>query len=76
MEVLWKMALRQSALSHSPGMILGKNKKRGGERIHEVKVKLCYTVISLGQNVLGEKYQTIKNQSLSNIGGNQWKPYL
>ena len=55
MEVLWKMARSQSALSHSPGMILGKNMKRSGERIHVVKANLYSTVISQEQNVQGEK---------------------
>ena len=74
MEVLWKIARSESALSHSPRMILGKNMKRSGERIHVVKVNLYSTVIYQGQNVLEEKKQNSKNQSLSNNGVNQWRP--
>ena len=69
MEVLWKVARSQSALSHSPGMILGENMKRSGERIHVVKVNLYSTVIYQGQNVLEEKNRNSKNQNLS-IDGN------
>ena len=74
MEVLWKMARSQSVLSHSPGMILGKNMKRSEERIHVVKVNLYATVIYQGQNVLEEKNQNSENQSLSNNGVNHWRP--
>jgi hypothetical protein len=48
MEVLWKMALSQSALSLLTGMILGKNMRRSGERIHVVKVNLYSTLIFEG----------------------------
>ena len=73
MEVLWKMARSQSALSHSPGMILGKNMKIGVERIHLVKANLYSTVISQGQNVQGEKRLNSKKQNLSSNGENLWK---
>ena len=49
------MERSQSALSHSRGMILGKNMNRSGERIHVVKANLYSTVISQEQNVQGEK---------------------
>ena len=74
MEVLWKMARSQSVLFHSPGMILGKIMKRGGERIHVVKVNPYSTVIYQGQHVLEEKNRNSKNQSLSNNGLNEWRP--
>ena len=67
------MARSQSVLSHLPGMILGKNMKRDGERIHVEKVNLYSTVISQGQNVLEEKteIQKIKVfQTLAGINGN------
>ena len=69
MEVLWKMARSQSALSHSPGMILGKNMKRSGERIHVVKANLYSTVISQGQNVRrGKNLNSKKTKSFK-----QWR---
>ena len=68
--------MSQSALSPLPEMIPGKNMKRSGERIHVVKANLYSTVIYQGQNVLEEKKLDSKNQSLSNNGENQWKPYL
>ena len=71
MEVLWKMARSQIALSHSPGMILGKNMKRSGERIHVVKANLYSTVISQGQNVQGEKNQNSEKQSHLSNGENR-----
>ena len=73
MEVLWKVARSQSALSHSPGMILGKNMKRGGDRIHVVKANLYTIVISQGRDILGEKNQNSAKQSLSSNGENLLK---
>ena len=62
------MATSQSALSHSPGMILGKNMKRGGDKIREVKANLYSIVISQGRNVLGKKTKFRKTKSFK-----QWR---
>ena len=72
MEVLWKMARSQSELSHSPGMILGKNMKISGERIHMEKANLYCIVISQRQNVLGDKNENsekkVKKTSSESLG--------
>ena len=73
MESIWKMELSPKEPSLWLGMILGKNKKKGGRKSPAARVDLCFIRISLGLKDPEGKSRSLKNWKHSNNGERIWK---